>query len=316
MQTKKDRNKILIAVDGSDRSLDAVRYVSIVFPPQETEVVLFNVNPEIPELYRDMEQNILFSSKMPQIRGWRAEQDKFISEFMNKALEVLVDAGFPMDLVKMKAEGKKIGITRDIIKECRKNYSAVVVGRIGVSKVKDLLIGSVATKLVGKIKQIPLVIVGGVQHPKKIIIAFDGSEGARKGVAYIGSLLGASDCEVMLSHILRSLGTLKRGATRLFSPEKELEWLEENKNKIEPAIDKAKNILTKAGLTANSVQSQILTNKKSRAGSILEEAKTGGYGTIVVGRRRDISFGEEFIIGRVSHKILQLADNLAVWMVS
>ena len=37
------KKKLLLAVDGSEQSFEAVRYVSRVFPPERLELVLFHV---------------------------------------------------------------------------------------------------------------------------------------------------------------------------------------------------------------------------------------------------------------------------------
>ena len=47
---------------------------------------------------------------------------------------------------------------------------------------------------------------------------------------------------------------------------------------------------------------------------ILQEAKEGGYGTIVMGRR-GLSKVHEFLLGRVTTKVLQRAEKFAVWIV-
>jgi nucleotide-binding universal stress UspA family protein len=52
----------------------------------------------------------------------------------------------------------------------------------------------------------------------------------------------------------------------------------------------------------------------TRAGDILKEAKDGGYGTIVMGRR-GLSKVHEFLMGRVTNKVLHRAEGFAVWIV-
>nr|NIR15706.1 universal stress protein [Desulfobacterales bacterium] len=52
----KYKRKILLAVDGSDQALDAVRYVSQLFPPNRVEAVLFHVMSKIPESFWDIEK--------------------------------------------------------------------------------------------------------------------------------------------------------------------------------------------------------------------------------------------------------------------
>jgi hypothetical protein len=52
----------------------------------------------------------------------------------------------------------------------------------------------------------------------------------------------------------------------------------------------------------------------TRAGTILEEARSGGYGAIVVGRP-GVSTVEEFDMGRVSNKLVQTAEDRALRVV-
>ena len=59
---------------------------------------------------------------------------------------------------------------------------------------------------------------------------------------------------------------------------------------------------------------QMLLRGQSRAGTIVDQARRGGYGTIVVGRK-GVTRVEEFFMGRVSSKVLQLAKDMAVWVV-
>ena len=51
-----NRKKILLAVDGSNQSLEAVRYVSENFSPQEIKVVLLHVLSKKPEVFYDLEK--------------------------------------------------------------------------------------------------------------------------------------------------------------------------------------------------------------------------------------------------------------------
>ena len=63
------------------------------------------------------------------------------------------------------------------------------------------------------------------------------------------------------------------------------------------------------------MKTKLVTGARSRASGIIEEAEEGGYGTIVVGRR-GMSGVEEFFMGSVSNKVLHLAKEMAVWIVS
>ena len=70
----KYKRKILLAVDGSDQALDAVRYVSQLFPPNRMTVVLFHVMNEIPESYWDIKKNPAFRHKLAHVAAWATQQ--------------------------------------------------------------------------------------------------------------------------------------------------------------------------------------------------------------------------------------------------
>ncbi|MBF0118390.1 MAG: universal stress protein [Desulfobacterales bacterium] len=309
----KDEQRILIAIDGSEQAFDAVRYVSYMFPQEKTKIVLFHVNAEVPESFLDLRRDALFQSNVIQITAWSLQIKKNIEEFMEKALNILLDAGFPRDSISIKIQGKKIGIARDILKESHEGYSAIVLGRSGISRLKDIIMGSIANKLLGKTQHIPLAVIGGLPETNKIIIGFDASEGAMKAVHSISSLMASPKREIMLCHVIRPLG-VHVGIRGLFNDNEENEWIEKNIKEIEPFFDKAINILVSGGFSRENVHKNILKGKKSRAEAVTRKAEGDGYGTIAVGRR-GLTIVEEFVIGRVSTKVLHLADEMAVWVI-
>jgi len=312
----KNTTKVLVSIDGSDQSLAAVRYIGGVLKPEKIKIVLFHVDPAIPESFWDLEKSPEFRSKLSPVRAWATQQKKIINASMNKACKILYTAGFPSDAVSVKIKRRKTGIARDILNEADTgDYNAIVVGRTGNSNFKDIVLGSVANKLIGNLVNIPIVVVGGKPDPKKFLIAFDGSKGSMKCVSSVGSMLNNTDCEIMICNIIRSLGTAWQGFDNPSFSEIGTDWTEINRKKIEPAIEEAKRKLVSAGIASSKISGKILTEKSSRAGSIIMEAKEGGFGTIVIGRR-GLSAVEEFFIGRVSRKILHMAKKMAVWVIN
>ncbi|MBU1713140.1 MAG: universal stress protein, partial [Proteobacteria bacterium] len=218
------------------------------------------------------------------------------------------------DAVSVKIQTRKTGIARDILHEAETGeYKMIVVGRTGTSKFKDLVLGSVANKLIGNLVDIPLVVVGGKPNPNKFIIAFDGSKASMRSVSNVAAMLNNADSEIMICHVIRSIGIEMMASSEFSFPE--FDWTETCVRKIEPVIEEAKRKLVSAGLDPAKISGKILTEKPSRAGGIIAEAKAGGFGTIVVGRR-GLSSVEEFFIGRVSRKVLHMAKKMAVWVVN
>jgi nucleotide-binding universal stress UspA family protein len=302
----KHKGKILLAVDGSDQAFEAVRYVSQLFPPKRVEVVLFHALSKVPEGFWDVEKSPAFKHKLSSAAAWATREQTVIQEFMERARQLFLNQGVPEDKVSVKIEERKKGIARDIIAESQRDYDAVVVGRLGKSQLKDLVWGSVANKLIGRLTQVPVCVVGGSPQVGKILVAMDTSEEAKKVLEFAGSMMDITDCQVKLLHVIRGMEYWTADASEaLREAEKAATIL------LEEAIDR----LERAGLKRDRISTEIRSGAPSRAEAIVEEARSSGYGTIVVGRR-GLSRVEEFFMGRVSKKILQLAKWNAVWVVS
>jgi len=297
------RKRVLLALDGSDQAFEAIRYVCQLFPPNRIEAVLFHVTSKIPESLLDIEKDLGYRHRLASLAGWTMQQEKEIQEFMQKGRRLLLDRGVPGKAVNVKIQEKQEGIARDIASEAKRGYDSVVVGRWGLSKLKDLVCGSIASKLIGHLVHVPLWVVGGRPQTGKILLATDASKEALKTVDYIGTMLSESDSEVTLFHVVRAIDYLIQDAWE--TPHKTGEVL----------LNIGMRRLKKGGLSDDQISAKIVTGMTSRANAIVEEAKKGGYGTIVVGRRGH-SRVEEFFMGRVSNKVIQLAKKMAVWVVA
>ena len=87
--------KILLAIDGSNRAMDAIRYVGAFLPPTHTEVVMFHVAAEVPESLLDLGIDPSLTADIVPISVWSRQAEKHIQEFMEEGRDVLVQAGFP-----------------------------------------------------------------------------------------------------------------------------------------------------------------------------------------------------------------------------
>lgn len=316
------RKKMLLPVDGSEQALEAVRYVSRILPPDRTEIELFHVMTKIPESFWDLEKEPAFQHKIANIRAWEIQQEKIVNDFMENAGRLLLDAGFARDSFKINIQERKEGIARDIVAQSRNDYAAVVLGRTGLSELKDLVVGSIANKIMERVTHIPVWIVGGSPQSGKLLISMDTSDWAMKAVDYVATMLDGSDIQVLLFHAVRGFDIFQRGQGKSFVPEHNKDWLEraeleltEASKAIEPAFAEAEKRLIAAGLAADKVSHKVVTGVGSRAGAIVSEAQEGGFDTIVVGRR-GLSKVQEFFMGRVSNKVIQMSRKKAVWVVS
>lgn len=306
------RKKILLAVDGSGQSLDAVHYVGKVLASQKAEVVLFIVIRKIDEAFYDMGIDPFYSERIASIRAWEREQNQIIQDVINRATQILMESGIPRESVTENIHQRKIGVARDIVIESENDYSAVVVGRTGLSKLKDFVFGSIADKLIENLTHVPVWVVGGKPEPAKILVGLDASEGSMQAVEYVGTMLGGENFEVTLLHAARALNFLQQID---LSPLEHEELLRKIKKSISPVFNEAKNRLINAGFEPDRVTTKLLTDVDNPADAIVQEAGQGNYGTIAVGRR-GLSKVEGFFTGSISKRILHLAKETAVWVVS
>ena len=298
--TKESSRKILVAVDGSEGALAAVRYVSKIPSFEDMNVVLFTVYGKIPEYYWDLEKGGSAAWRIKEAKAWEVGQRKTVQEYMEKAKKILWRAGFSKESIEVKRHEREKGFARDIIEEAKRGYSTVVIGRKGMSKLRGLGLGSISTKLLEKVNFTTLVTVGRNPQPGAALFALDGSENSMRMVDYMGAMLRGSHFEVGLIHVVRG--------------GKE-EYRMEAQERMVAVFAEAKDRFIKFGFESNQISDKMITGVASRAGAIVEEAKRGGFGTIVVGRR-GLSNVPEFFMGRVSNKVIRLAKNHAVWVVS
>jgi nucleotide-binding universal stress UspA family protein len=292
--------KMLVALDGSAGGYEAVKYLCGIPTFQSLDIRLFNVFTKIPERYWDLTMQPLLGDRMRDIRAWEVQNEKAIEGHLAKAKQRLLHEGFSEDRIKICVKEKQVGVARDILREASEGYMAVVVGRRGMSKLKDLVLGSIASKLIERVSFKPLIIVGRNPKAGKVLLAFDGSENGIRMVDFVGQMLGKSGLEPLLLHVIRGSD---RG------------YIQEAEAMISQPLEQATIRLIRSGFPKGQVKTRIITGAGSRAETIVKTAREGGYGTVVVGRR-GLSRVTEFFMGRVGNKVVQLAKGQAVWVVS
>jgi nucleotide-binding universal stress UspA family protein len=293
------KTRILLTVDGSDQAFEAARYASRLFAPNRINVVLFHVTTKIPESFWDLEEDPELMLKEAALSGSEQQREKAIQEIMERARQLFLDQGVPENAVEVKIQERKVGIARDIFHESQHNYNAVVVGRWGMSLLKDFLWGSIADKLLGRLTHVPLCVVGATPHVGKILVGLDSSDGAMRAVDYLSTMVSAY-VEVTLYHAVRALDE---------------EIFRKAEESMKSVFEEATSRLENAGFRRNQITTRAATGVLSRAGALVQYGLKGGYGTIVLGRR-GLSEVEEFSMGRVSNKVIHMAKALAVWVVS
>ncbi len=307
------RRRVLLVVDGSYQSYEAVRYASGVLPSDGTEITLLHVRSKVPEAFWDLEEDPVWQHKVQTVRGWEIQQESKINDFMDRALQVFHDAGFPIAATKVDIRDRVEGIARDIGKESHAGYDSIILGRRGLSTVKELSLGGVAAKVVLKASGHTVCLVGGRPEPERIMIGVDSSDGCGLAVDYLCGMMGLNGKKVMLCHVIRKIIS-GDGTDDNAIAEFEKERMEKAAQDIKPVLEKASRRLEAAGACAADITLKTIVGAESRSAAILEQARESGCGTILVGRR-GLSRVESFDMGRVTNKLVQNARDKAIWIV-
>ena len=152
--------KILIAFDDSGNAMRAVQFVAGACNPKHG-ITLFSVVPDAAAVC---------NMNSPELTPYFLEQrDTFCTmEDMKKDLlrqasqtakDLLVEAGFDEDKITIKIETKQKGVARDIVAEARSGYDAIVLGKRGISGIKDFLLGSISQKVLHAAKGVSVLLV-------------------------------------------------------------------------------------------------------------------------------------------------------------
>lgn len=151
---------ILIAMDDSENAQRAVAFVAKSFSAQNT-ITLFNVmmdtatlcNMESPEL------TPLFKAQQSSFCALEDKKRELVNEAMKKAQTLLTSSGFSENNVSIKIANKKRGVARDILEEAENGYDLIVIGRRGLTGVKEFFLGSTSHKVFTGAKEISVLIV-------------------------------------------------------------------------------------------------------------------------------------------------------------
>ncbi|MFO7737736.1 MAG: universal stress protein [Desulfatiglandaceae bacterium] len=156
---------------------------------------------------------------------------------------------------------------------------------------------------------------------KKVLVAFDDSDNARRAVEFIARSF-TTDHHITLFSVIPDTTALCQ-MTGFNTPTLTPYFLEQQgafcaleekkKNLIKASLESAEAVLIKAGFDKSNIKRKMIVEKKGAAKAIISEAKSG-YHTIVLGRR-GLSGVKEFFLGSVSQKVLSAVEDVSIILI-
>jgi len=306
--------KLLIAVDGSIYSNNTLHYLERLFAKlDDIRFHLISVIPcNPPETAKEWFDELELMNMLS-----KEEQKRYASakRYLNKALAQLERNGISPEYVTTEVKISTTSPAAEVLQVARNGYfDALIIGRRGVSKLEELILGSVSSTLLHKCHDVPIWIVDGQVDSRKFLVPVDGSHFTLQALDHLCFILqGNPYAEITLFHsaaMFAQKQDLKMGYCNRFLQNS---WCEEHKSDADLHFLAPLQMLKNIGFPSDHVH-QIETKKGMYASrQIVRQALIDDFGTIVMGRRdKEMVKG---VFGSVTEKVLAMSVDTAIWVV-
>jgi nucleotide-binding universal stress UspA family protein len=258
-------------------------------------------------------QNVdLRVTRMDQVEAWQRVRklhlDQDIMPPLQEAKKILQDHGVVAPIEISVAEGR---IGEQIIRVASEGgFDTIVMGRRGLSPMKELLLGSAARQVLSLAREMTVFVVGqeAVFNPDcpgaPLLLPVDGSESSLQAVRQGAALAqGWRACEPHLT----LLNIIDFAAINATLGEGTAQLMDEG----EKILASCRQILLEAGFQG-AVEDKLLVGEPSRV--IVEEAEQGNYALILMGAR-GLSPLKQLFLGSVSSDVLHRVSRPIVGIV-
>jgi nucleotide-binding universal stress UspA family protein len=305
--------KILIAMDGSSYSRKAIEYtVKMESLFKDMHYILLNIQPKLSEfLVEDARQDSKARAALQEVLNKNKENSLNI---LNESKSLMTKLGIDEKNIEIISQPMAMGMAKGILDYAKQSLcDAIVMGRRGLSRLAESFMGSVSNSVLEYTNVTPVWAVGGDITSSKIMIAVDGSESALRAVDHVSFMIGENpDISVTLVHVsprLRDYCTIEF--------DEEGDMIDEvitqgDKRCVDSFYVHARQRFREAGIKENQIDIKQVVSTINIGKTIVDEAKKGDFGTLVIGRR---GIDNSFFMGSVSRYILYNASDRAVWLV-
>jgi nucleotide-binding universal stress UspA family protein len=305
--------KILLAVDDSQYSRQAVSYaVNLSAMVNELHYVLFHVQPVISQfLLDDAKKKAKAQAELDKLK--QKSQDRG-QQLLSAHKEEMIRRGIPESRIELISQSRTEGVAGDILAVAEKNrYDAILLGRRGVSFLLDTFMGSVAASLVENSRVIPVWVVDGDVSADRIMLAADGSESSLRAVDHLAFMLsGNSAVTITLLHVRPKVQDFCEIDFEQDAASVEDVVAQGAKRCIDQFYAHARKLFAEAGIAERQLEIKTVDRLYNVAKTILTEAQTGKYGTVVIGRR---GLEKSSFLGSISRYVVNKISNAALWLV-
>ena len=306
--------KFLIAVDDSIHSKNALEYAcNISASLKEANFTLFHVQPMISQyLLDDAKKDLAAEAELQKLINKNTEAGESL---LHKHKEQMIRLGVAEQSIDSITLPRMLGLAKDILKYSSSDiYDAIIMGRRGLSGLQEAIIGSVSANVVEHSKSTPVWLIDGQVVSQKIMFAVDGSENSLKALDHLALMMGDNpESRILFFHVQPKIRDYCPIDFEMTDTDRLEDMIVQGDKKcIDQFFAHAHKKLKDSGFDDNQIEVKVSDTLLNPGKAILEAAKKGDYGTIVIGRR---GINKSFFTGSVSRYVINQISDKAVWIV-
>lgn len=272
---------LLVTVGDEPSAMSGVRFIGRFFTKKTgIRATLFYTAPRP---YED-------TAILPETRKERLAETCSLA--LNQASAKLVEFGFPPAAVERKCVERRFSKVMDIIQEAETGlYDAVVLGRRGLSRLEEVMEGSVSAELFKTPITCPFWICRNPDPTRKnVLLTVDGSVPSLRMVDHVGYMLGeSSGHSVTLFHVRRP-----------------------GKSAAESIFGEAMATLMSHGLSEDAVETE-LVDAADPAQAILAASEAGKFAVVALGSAGFVVW-RDLLADSVGSVLLRRTEGAVLWV--
>ncbi len=309
--------RVLLAVDGSQRCIDAVFSLGqILKSRRDCTILLYHCVQKLGVDYlSDLVATIHTYHVPPEL------QMKAGEAVLESARQSLLESGFPEADIRVKLKLFSDDPAQDILAEARdQGIGIIALGRRGLGRMESLLIGSVSSKVAQYSGDLSVWIVDTPLHKsQKALVAIQGVPGGTVLLKYVSEVITPLPySQYTLLHILPSVTPTYTDAGNKLKIDQQLSEIEKRRassfHELNTLMSNARDSLIKEGLAAEDIMMRIEPAKVGIARDLLDEISREKYQMVVIGKK-SLQKKTPFLLGSLANKLLHNARGVILCMV-
>lgn len=306
--------KVLIAVDDSRHSENAVRYAAGIYEKVKgLKFVLIHVEPTISQYLLDEARTK--PGAYAELQKLMRKSQEAAHQLLEKEKSLMVSLGVAEADVQLISLPRKFGAAKDILEYgTALLYDALIVGRRGLSGLAETFIGSVSANIVDNSHLLPVWIVNEKTSANAIMVAVDGSESSLRAVDHMAFMFGGNtDVNLTFFHVAPRLANFcPIDFDDTDSAQLDAVIQQADKACIDRFFAHARKKLAESGIADSQIKVSVKEGGFKVAKAVREAYQQGNYGTLIIGRR---GMDKKFFTGSVSRYLVNQFSEGALWVV-